>query len=82
MHLLLGHIAVLNHLWRRLLVGPRSCWLLHLGRLLNSTHGLLGLLLHCLLRLLSRGGRPCPQSLKDGLGILSDACSSMKHVDE
>ncbi len=77
-----GLSEVLTHPWRRLLVGLRSCWLLRLGRLLNSMHGLLGLLLHCLLRLLGRGGRPCPQSLKDGLRILSHACSSVKQVDQ
>ena len=87
LHLLLGPIAprtpeVLTHLWRRLLVGPRSRWLLRLGRLLNSTHGLLGLLLHCLLHLLGRGGRPCPQTLKDGLCILSHACNSAKKIDQ
>ena len=85
LHLLLGHttaLEVLTHLWHGVLVGPRSRWLLHLGRLLNSTHGLLGLLPHCLLRLLGRGGRPCPQSLKEGLRILSHACSSVKQVDQ
>ena len=85
LHLLLGHMGpleVLTHLGRRLLVGLRNCWLLRPGRLLNSTHGLLGLLLHCLLRLLSRGGRPCPQSRKDGLRILSCACSSVKQTHQ
>ena len=85
LHLLHGHMGppeVLTHLGRRLLVGLRNRWLLRLGRLLNSTHGLLGLLLQCLLRLLSGGGRPCPQSRKHGLRILSCACSSVKQTHQ